>query len=99
MSKVQKHSPKAAGKTLDEFRAAHDKSYIVPKKIRDGLAALGDSWEYEVEFIRRCGLSVTDLAAYRDPEFTEFYLEVGGRNPKRIWCGTKKFAEQLRALL
>lgn len=86
------------GKDLEAFRALHDKSYLVPKKITEGLAALGDSWEYEAEFIRRCGLSQTDMGAYRD-KFHEFYISVPGKNPKRAWAGTKKFATALRAKL
>lgn len=89
---------KTKGKSLDDFRAAHDKSFIVPKKIRDGLAQLGESWEYEVEFMRRCGLSTTDLAAYRT-SFQDHVVDIGGKNPKRIWAGTKKFATQLREKL
>lgn len=88
----------AKGKDLEAFRALHDKSYLVPKKITEGLAALGDSWEPEAEFIRRCGLSQTDMGTYRS-QFQEFFVEVGGRNPKRLWAGTKKFAAAMRAKL
>jgi len=83
------------GRDIDAFRAAHDKSFIVPKRIRDGLAALGESWEYEVEFIKRCQLDNTSFAAYRE-QFKDFYLELSGKSPKRIWAGTKAFANKLR---
>jgi len=83
------------GKDLDAFRAAHDKSFIVPKRIKEGLVALGESWEYEHEFIKRCGLSQTDFAKYRD-QFSDFWLLVPGQNPKRVWAGTKAFAAKLR---
>jgi hypothetical protein len=83
------------GKDLDAFRASHDKSFIVPKRIREGLAALGESWEYEHEFIKRCGLSQTDFGAYRD-QFADFWLHVGGKSPKKVWAGTKAFAAKLR---
>jgi hypothetical protein len=89
---------KTKGKDLEAFRALHDKSYLVPKRITDGLAELGESWEYEAEFIRRCQLSTTDFANYRDP-FLDFAIETGssgGNRGKRVWCGTKKFAAQLR---
>jgi hypothetical protein len=88
----------AKGKDLETFRSLHDKSFIVPKKIRDGLAALGDSWEYEVEFLKRCSLANQDLAMYRD-QFADFYVDTPGRNPKRVWAGSKKFATQLRERL
>lgn len=87
------------GKSLEEFRAAHDKAYIVPKKIRAGLESLGKhNWEYEAEFMRRCGLSTTDLAAYRE-QFLEFVVETPGRNVKRAWAGSKQFADKLRETL
>lgn len=86
---------KPTGKTIDDFRAQHDKSFIVPKKIREGLEKLGDSWEYEVEFMKRCSLSTTDLSTYR-PQFMEFVVETNGKNQKRVWAGTKHFAAKLR---
>lgn len=89
---------KQAGRGLTDFRAAHDKRFIVPAKIRAGLESLGESWEYEQEFLRRCGLSTTDFSIYRD-EFSDFWVQVGGKSPKRIWAGTKKFAETLREMV
>jgi hypothetical protein len=86
---------KAKGKDIDAFRAAHDRSYIVPKRIREALADLGDSWEYEVDFIKRCQLDNTSFAAYRD-QFKDFYVETGGKRSKRAWAGTKAFATKLR---
>lgn len=86
---------KTTGKDLEAFRAFHDKSFIVPKKIKEGLTKLGDSWLYEAEFMKMCMLSQADFAAYRD-QFSEFFVDVGGRNPKRVWAGTKAFATKLR---
>jgi hypothetical protein len=88
----------AAGKSLLDFRAEHDKSYIVPRKIRDALAKLGDGWQYEVEFLRLAGLSTGDLATYRE-EFKDFTVTVGGRSPRRIWVGTKALAQQMREMI
>ena len=89
----------AKGRDFGAFRAAHDDSFIVPKKIRDALAKLGNAWVYEQEFIKLCGpgTSLTKFAAYRE-QFSEFYLDVpGGDNRgKRLWCGTKAFAAKLR---
>ena len=95
---VAKKTPKNAGRTKDEFRAAHDKSFIVPKKIREGLDLLGDGWEYEVEFMRRCSLSTTDLSRYRD-EFEDYIVNTGGKNPKRVWTGSVEFAVELREMV
>ncbi len=86
------------GKSLADFRAEHDKSFIVPKKIRDALEKLGDGWQYEVEFLRTAGLSTTDLAAYRE-EFLDYTVNVGGRTPRRVWAGTKALAEKMRAMI
>ncbi len=101
MSRVKpKASQPAKGKDLESFRAAHDRSFIVPKKIQAGLDDLADSWEYEAEFIRRCGLSTTDFSVYRD-KFQDFCVETAstnGNRGKRVWCGTKSFASKLRAV-
>ena len=93
--------PAEKGRTLDDFRAAHDKRVIVPQRIKTALSQLGDSWEYENEFIRRSGVSQIDFAAYRE-QFRDFYVEVPGTNgmrPKRLWAGTKAFATKLRESL
>ena len=92
MSKVKKS---AGGKDLAAFRSAHDKSFIVPQAIRRGLGALGESWEYEQEFIKRCELALTDFGRFRD-QFSDFYVEVGGKTKRRVWAGTKAYAAKLR---
>lgn len=83
-----------SGKDLAAFRALHDKSYIVPEAIKKGLAELGDSWEYEQEFVRRCGLSLADFSRFRD-KFAEFFVEIGGKSVRRCWAGTKAYAKKL----
>jgi hypothetical protein len=88
---------KLSGKDIDSFRQLHDKNFKVPRQIKAALAELGDAWEYEGEFIKRCGVSVTDFAHFRD-QFSDHWLEAKttSRNTKRVWCGTKKFADKLR---
>ena len=94
----KKTAAKKAGKNKDDFRSAHDKSYIVPKKIREGIEQLGkEGWEYEREFLSICGLSNTDAARYRE-EFEDYLVQTGGKNPKRIWAGSPEFAEELREM-
>lgn len=89
---------KQSGKNLADFRAAHDKSFIIPAKIEAGIAKLGpDGWDYEVQFMRLAELSTTDLAMFRD-QFEDFIVTVGGKNPKRCWCGSKELAKKLRAM-
>jgi hypothetical protein len=86
------------GRTAEDFTKLHDKNFIIPNRIKAALAELGDSWEYEGEFVKRCQpVANVDFARYRD-QFTEFFFEVraGNKGVKRIWCGTKKFAAKLR---
>jgi len=90
-------SPKPKAKTLADFRAAHDKSFIIPQKIKDGLAKLGDGWEYELDFMRMIGVGTTDIAAYRE-QFADYFVLVGGRNPKRCWTGSKAVAAKMREM-
>lgn len=89
------------GRDIDAFRQNHDRAFIVPKRIRDGLEALGDSWEYEAEFVRRCGVASHEFALYRD-QFSDFCVETpgtGGVRGKRVYAGTRTFAAKLRAAL
>lgn len=85
--------PGQHGRTIEDFRAAHDKNFIVPLKIRDGLKQLGTGWEYEVAFCRLAGVSLGDLANYRDA-FAEHVVLVD--RTKRVWAGTKELAQKLR---
>lgn len=86
-----------SGKDIETFRRLHDKNYKIPKQIKESLAELGDAWEYEMEFIKRCGVSTTDFAMFRD-QFADHWVEARteGRNAKRVWCGTVKLANKLR---
>lgn len=97
----EKKARPTGGKSLEAFRAAHDRDYIIPARIKESLNELGESWEYEADFIRRCGVSQIDFAAYRD-QFTDFFINTDGshRNRgKRVWAGTKAFAAKLREVL
>lgn len=88
------------GKTLDDFRAAHDKNVIVPAKIKKALADMekeggAENWDYEVQFIKRAGICVTDLAMFRE-QFADHIVETSGRNPKRVWIANSKAAQKFR---
>jgi hypothetical protein len=96
MSK-QVSAAKTVGKTLTDFRAEHDKDFIVPKRITEGLAKLGEGWVYEQEFLKLCSLSTSDFARYRE-QFTDFYVTTSGRNPRRAWAGTKELARKMREM-
>lgn len=98
MSESKTVAKKKPGRSLDEFRAAHDKEYIVPAKIKTALAAIGDGWEYQVDFLRLAGLSTTDLAAFRD-QFEAHIVVTKGSNPKLIWVGSVAVAKKMRDMV
>jgi len=87
-----------AGKSLADFRASHDKNFIVPQRIQTALKKLGDGWEYEVDFIKLAGLCTTDLARFRD-QFEDYFVTTNGKNPKRVWTGSKAVAQQMREMV
>jgi hypothetical protein len=93
-------SSKLKGKDLASFRQNFDKNVIMPAKIKAALAELGETWESEGEFVRRCGMSSTDFARYRD-QFKDFYVDVRppGKNATRAWAGTVAFTNKLRESL
>lgn len=84
------------GRSLSEFRETHDKGYIVPKKIRAALAALGAGWEYEMPLAKLAGVSLGDLSAYR--ALFEDHIVIVEKS-KRAWAGTKATAEKMREMI
>lgn len=94
---VEEPETPKAGRSLDEFRSQHDKDFIVPQRIREGLKALGSGWDYEVQFAKIAGVSLLDLAAYRDA-FADHVVQVK-RDGKRAWAGTKATAEKMRSMV
>lgn len=85
------------GKALDEFRAQHDKDFIIPQRIDAALKALGTGWEYELEFSRLAGVSLADLGNYRE-RYADYWLPVG-RSGKRAWSGSKATAAKMREMV
>jgi len=91
-------------KTIADFRSAHDTNVIVPNKIRAALAAMlkegAEQWEYELEFIKRAGISNTQMGMFRE-QFIDHIIEagsgVGGRAAKRVWFADAKVAKKLRS--
>jgi hypothetical protein len=84
------------GRSLAEFKQVYDKDFIIPNKIKAGLKTLGSGWDYEREFARLCGISLNDMAAYRD-EFAEYMVVI--KDGRRAWAGSKSAAEQMRSML
>lgn len=90
----------SAKKSLADFKAAHDKSFIVPAKIKTALAALGsDGWEYEADFNKAAGVSSNDLSAYRDTFAEHIVLIKAGGKERRVWAGSKALAAKMREML
>ena len=92
---------KTPGRTIDDFQKEHDQSYIVPARINAGLAELGDTWEYEIDFQKRIGCNANMLSRYRD-QFADYIVDVqrrpGRSHSTRAWAGTKKTADKLREM-
>lgn len=94
--------PSKAAKTLADFRAAHDLNVIIPNKIRAALGAMyaegAENWEYEQDFMRRAGLSQTQIGAFRE-QFADHIVttpHANGRQPKRVWFADRKAAKAAR---
>lgn len=100
-SKKPTPTVKTAGKNLAAFRAAHDKSVIVPTKIKKELAKMAagnwDAWEYEADFLRNAGVAFQDATGFRQ-QFEEHIVETSGRNSKRAWFATVKAAKAARGV-
>lgn len=97
-------NPKSKPKSLADFRNAHDPNVMIPKRIAEGLAAMlkegKENWEYEIDFLRRCGLSTTQLAQYRE-QFAKHVVETyatSSRSARRVWFADPKIADQVRSI-
>ena len=86
---------KLVGRSEDEWTKLHDPNYIIPKRIEDGIKALGKGWLYEGDFLRLISISPTQLAAFRD-RYADHVVTLGGRNPRRAWWGCVKTAAKKR---
>lgn len=88
---------KKTGGDLAAFRKTYDKSLIIPQRFREALAQLGDSWETEGDFVKRVGCSQAEFGQYKEQFANDHTVEVVMRGArKRVWAGTKKFADKLR---
>lgn len=94
------------GNTIADLRAVHDRSVVIPNRIRAALvtlAASGDAYAYESDFmaLAKPSISGKDIAQYRD-QFVEFWAEASGTNGKasarRVWFATKKLADEWKSL-
>jgi hypothetical protein len=92
----------AKAKTIADFRTLHDMNVIVPNKIRAALESMlkegPEQWDYEGDFIKRAGISTTQVNQFRD-QFTPHVIEAGrtnGRSGRRVWVADAKIAKKLR---
>lgn len=86
------------GKSLDQFKAAHDKSFIIEKRLKDALAELGEGWLYESELMRSARIGPGEITRLRE-KFAKFTLIVGRRGKqKHVWAGTPALAKKLRSM-
>ena len=85
-------------KTLADFKATYDKATIIPAKIRAEITALTpERWEYESQFAKSAGVSLSDLGDYRD-QFSEYVVALE-RGTRRAWAGSTQLAATMREML
>lgn len=90
---------KGGGRSLTEFKEAYSKDHIVPTRIRAGLKELGDAWEYEMEFCRRCEVGIADMGNYRQlEEFAPHWYQIR-RDSKRVWSGNPETIEAIKEMV
>jgi hypothetical protein len=95
LQKQKAPKSQSVGFTRDDFRSKYDKSFIVPRRIKEALQKLGPTrYLPEADFTRLAGISQTDMAAYR-ALFEDDYVVVVERT-KRLWCGSKTLASEFR---
>lgn len=93
------------GKTLEQFRAAHDRKLALKKRAEAAFKSLGNSWEYEGDFVKRAGMSISDWGAIRG-DYADYTLLVKasfGRgsngSTRRVMAGNPAFAKKLKESL
>jgi len=85
------------GKSIADFRQTYDKATIIPGRVKTALAALGaGAWEYEVQFAKIAGVSLSDLGTFRD-QFAAYVVTL--REGRRAWAGTAATAKQMREMI
>lgn len=97
----------AAKRTLADLAAVHDRKVVVPNKIKAALAALaasGQDWAYESDFIKLTvpSISGADIAKYRDgfADFWDVMKPTDGKSAaRRVWFTSKALADKWKASL
>lgn len=95
-------APEAPAVGLAAFRAEHDRSVIVPTRIRAAFKRMleehPEKWLYEEPFRREAKLANTDMAAAR-VAFAEHIVVTPGGDGKRVWFADAKVAAKARECL
>jgi hypothetical protein len=87
-------------KSLADFKAAHDKNFIVPNKIKAAFEKLGSGgWEYEQDFARLATVSMTDITKFREQFNDQVVLIKENGRERRAWVGSKSTADKMREML
>jgi len=95
---------KQKGKTLADFKGIHDRNTVIPAKIRAAFAQMltedKENWDYEMDFVKRAGISMADLSVFREL-FQAHVVEARapGRSvgtTRRIWFASPKAAAEAR---
>lgn len=95
------------GNTIADLRAVHDRSVVIPNRIRAALAALlatGDTYAYESDFIKAAKppISAIDISRFRE-EFKDFWSETPASNGKssarKVWFSTKKACDEWKEVI
>ncbi len=87
--------------TLADFKAQFDQNVVVPNKIRAAFSAMlkesPEAWEYEGDFIKRAGLSQTQIGAYRE-QFEKHVVvaKSSNRSDRKVWFADAKVAAKAR---
>ncbi len=85
--------------SLEDLDKQYNPAVIIPSRIREALARLGDGAMKSADFAREAGVTPLQLAQFSDL-FKDFTLTVreDGKS-KTIWCGTVAFADKAKVRL
>jgi hypothetical protein len=91
-------------KDISSFRAMHDKSVIIPARIRTAFATMiktdgSEAWEYEGDLSRLAGVGPPDFRDYKEL-FKDHMVETpptnGRKSARVVWFADPKVAARVR---
>lgn len=103
---MSKSTPKPGAKTLDDWRASHDRRTVVLTRLQAAIDKMNaeygpEHWEYEADFIKLADVNQNDCSKYRGElaAFTAISKPIGARrsrSDKIAWFATKNAAAEAR---